>query len=352
VPERIIKTAVVVLTYQAARFVDDCFGSLRRAHTEGLDVNVIAVDNASTDDTVQRIRTKYPEVTVIENRRNLGFAEGNNVGIRLALARGAEFVYLLNADTEVTPAFLRESVAVARRTPEAGAVQSLLVLWSERDRVNTAGNVIHYLGFGYCARFREPVSSIGPEPREVAYCSGASVLYRAEALERAGLLDEELFLYHEDLDLGWRLRLAGYRNVLAPTSVVLHKYEFSRNPEKFYYMERNRLLVMLMNVRLRNLAVLAPLLVASEFGLCALAATSGWLPQKVRGTLHLLRPAAWRHIARGRRRQSRIRKVTDREIFELFVTEIKLEGATPLLVPAVANRVLAWTWRLFRPLVR
>jgi GT2 family glycosyltransferase len=342
----------VVLTYQAASLVDGCFGSLRRAETEALGVDVIAVDNASTDGTVQRIRGGYPEVTVIENGRNLGFAEGNNVGIRLALARGADFVYLLNADTEVTPKFLRESVAVALRTPEAGAVQSLLVLWSEPERVNSAGNAIHYLGFGYCTGFREPTLSVGTEPREVAYCSGASTLYRAEALERAGLLDEKLFLYHEDLDLGWRLRLAGYRNVLAPTSVVLHKYEFSRNPEKFYYMERNRLLVLLMNVRLRNLVVLAPFLVSCELGLVALAAASGWLPQKIRGTLHLLRPAAWRHIARGRRRQARIRKVADREIFELFTTEIRFDGAMSPMAQEVANRILAWTWRVVSPLIR
>jgi len=350
-PER-PRLAVVVVTYEAEAFLEDCFGSLRRSDTSGLDLEVIAVDNGSRDATVRGMRERFPEVTLVENGRNLGFAAGNNVGIRLALGHGADFVYLLNPDTEVTPGFLIEALAVTRERPDAGAVQSLLLLAGERELVNTAGNAAHFLGLGYCTRFREPAGSVPDGPTEIAFASGASVLIRAQALRESGLFDEELFLYHEDFDLGWRLRLAGWTSLLAPRSVVFHKYEFSRNPEKYYLLERNRALVLLKNLRWRNLLVLAPALLAAEVGLAAVALRGGWFRQKVRAWGHLLTPAAWRHIRAGRAAQRSIRRVEDAEIARLWTGEVVFEGLAGPWLDRIANPAMRVVWRLLRPLVR
>lgn len=341
----------MVLTYDTARFVDGCFGSLRRLERDGLEVAVMAVDNGSSDGTARLVRERHPEVEVVENRANLGFAGGNNAGIRLALERGAEFVYLLNPDTEVEPAFLREAVALARERPDAGAVQSLLLLASEPGLVNTAGNEIHFLGFGYCGSYRRPASSIPTAPREIAFASGASSLYRASALREVGLLDEALFLYHEDLDLGWRLRLAGWRSLLAPRSVVRHHYEFSRSPRKHYFMERNRYLVLMKNVRGRNLLVLAPFLLLAELGLLCLAAVSGWLPQKLRADRDAFRPSALRRVRAQRRHVAALRRASDAEVFALFTPVVDFEGAAPGWLQRLASRSLATIWRLVRPLI-
>jgi GT2 family glycosyltransferase len=346
------RLAVVVVTYEAEAFLEDCFGSLRRSDTSGLHLEVIAVDNGSHDTTVRGIRERFPEVTVVENGRNLGFAAGNNVGIRLALEHGADFVYLLNPDTEVTPGFLFEALTVARERPDAGAVQSLLLLARERDLVNTAGNAIQFLGLGYCTRFRQSATSVPDAPAEIAFASGAAVLLRAQALLEAGLLDEELFLYQEDLDLGWRMRLAGWTSLLAPRSVVFHKYEFSRNPEKYYLLERNRALVLLKNLRLRNLLLLAPPLLAGEVGLAAMALRGGWFRQKARAWGHLLTPAAWRHICAGRAVQRSIRRVEDAEIARLWTGEVVFEGLAGPWLDRIANPAMRVVWRLLRPLVR
>jgi len=345
------RVAVVVLSHDAARFVDGCFGSLRRMERQGLEVEVLAVDNASSDGTARIIRQRYPEATVVETGANLGFAGGNNAGIRLALEGGADFVYLLNPDTEVEPAFLPEAVAVAERFPRAGAVQSLLLLASEPGLVNTAGNEIHFLGFGYCGSYRQPAEAVPPEAREIAFASGASVLYRATALREVGFLDETLFLYHEDLDLGWRLRLAGWRNLVAPRSVVRHHYEFTRSPRKYYFMERNRYLVLMKNVRLRNLFLLAPFLLLAELGLLALAALSGWLPQKLRADRDALRPSALRHVRRERRRIAALRRASDAEVFALFTPVVDFEGAAPGWLQRLANRTLSLVWKVLRPLI-
>jgi len=332
--------------------VDRCFSSLRKADIAGLDLSVIAVDNGSRDGTVRLLRERFPEVEVVENGANLGFAGGNNVGIRRALERGADFVYLLNPDTEVTPGFLREALSVARERPEAGQVQSLLLLAAERSLVNTAGNAIHFLGLGYCGRFREPASSVLDVPAEIAFASGAGVLLRTRALRDSGLLDEELFLYQEDLDLGWRMRLAGWTALLAPRSVVFHKYAFSRNPEKYYFLERNRALVLLKNLRLRNLLLLSPALLAGEVGLSAVALRGGWFRQKVRAWGHLLTPAAWRHVRAGRAAQRSIRRVEDAEIVRLWSGEVVFEGLAGSWLEGLANPAMRLAWRALRPLLR
>ncbi len=342
----------MVLTYEAAPFVDDCFACLSRMRSPGAEVEVIAVDNLSHDATVRLLKERHPWVTLVENHSNLGYAGGNNTGIRLALEHGAEFVYLLNPDTEVAPDFLEEALAVARAEPRAGAVQSLLLLASERDRVNSAGNAIHFVGLGYVTRYREPASTVPLAPAEIAFASGAAVLYRASALQEVGLLDEDLFLYHEDLDLGWRLRLAGFTALLAPRSIVFHKYDFSRNPSKLYFMERNRALVLLKNLRWWSLVVLAPALVAAEAGLAAVALRGGWFGQKVRAWGYLLRPKAWRQVRAGRRRQRGIRRVGDREIARIMSAEVVFDGLAGAWLTRVANPVMRLVWRALRPLIR
>jgi len=345
-------TAIVVVTYNSQADLADCFGSLYRAVEGRPEVQVIAVDSASTDETVERIRTDHSWVTVIACDRNLGFAAGNNLGIRRAQERGCSFVYLLNPDTEVAPGFLDEVLAVARAHPDAGAVQSLLLLHRERHLVNTAGNELHFLGFGYCGAFRHPVRDVPDHVREIAFASGACTLYRVAAVHQVGLFDDELFLYQEDMDLGWRLRLAGWKSVLAPRSIVFHKYAFSRGGRKYYFLERNRILVLLKNLRWRNLVLLAPLLALADLGVLAMSVRWGWAGEKLRAMAHLLRPSAWKHVRQGRREQTRLRVVADSEIARHFTSSLDFEGVTTPFIRNVVNPAMAWIWRLLRPLIR
>lgn len=346
------KVAVIVVTHNAARYLDDCFGSLAAANRGDLEVKVIAVDNRSTDDTVMRLRRDHPDVRVIVNDDNLGFAGGNNVGMKAALEQGADYVYLLNHDTEAAPDFLVEAVRVAGADELIGSVQSLLLLHPEKELINSSGNAIHFLGFGYCQDYRLPASEWRHAGvKELAYASGAGVLYRAAALRRVGLLDEHLFLYHEDLDLGWRLRLAGYSNVLAPHSVVYHKYEFSRSIAKYYYMERNRYIVLLQNLRPWTLAVLAPWLALSEAALFLSAVRSGWWKQKLRVYLYFLSPASWWRMVRARGRTQRLRQVSDREIVRLFTPVISFQDVSGPFTRYVANPLMTLLWSVLRLII-
>jgi GT2 family glycosyltransferase len=346
VPPRV---AIVVVTYDSAKDVDACFGSLAAARLGG--ASVIAVDNASTDGTPALLRERHPWVTVIDAGANLGFAAGNGVGIRRALEEGAEWIYLLNPDTDVDPAFLEEALAVADVAPRTAAVQSLLLLHPDRDRLNTAGNRIHFLGFGYCGLYRAPREAAPREAVEIPFASGAAVLLRAAALREVGGFDDFLFMYQEDQDLGIRLRLRGWRARLAPRSLVWHHYAFSRNRRKYYWLERNRLIVLAKTLRLRSLVVLAPLLVAADLALLAVAAAGGWLPEKLRADRDFLSRPVRAHVRAERARIQASRAVSDRELARWFTPELEFEGLSGGWLPRALRVPMAIVWRLVRPLL-
>lgn len=343
------RIAIIIVAYNSAKDVDTSFGSLERARLLG--ARVIAVDNGSTDGTAALLRERHPWVRVIEAGKNLGYAGGNGVGIRLALAEGADWVYLLNPDTDVDAAFLEEALAVAGSDPGVAAVQSLLLLHPDRDLVNSAGNVIHFLGFGACGAYRARRADVPDEPREIPYASGAAVLLRADALREVGAFDETLFMYQEDQDLGIRLRLAGWRARVAPRSVVWHHYAFARNPEKYFWLERNRYVVLGKNLTARSLAVLAPFLVLADLALVPIALAGGWLPQKIRAWRALLSPELRAHVWAGRARVRALRRISDRELGRWFAAGLEFEGLAGGWLPRLARGPMALVWRLVRPLL-
>ncbi len=343
------RTAILVVTYNSAADVEACFGSLAAARLGGAEV--IAVDNGSADGTPALVREKFPWVTVVETGANLGFAGGNDVGIRRALEGGAEWIYLLNPDTDVDPGFLDEAFAIAEADPRAAAVQSLLLLHPDRDRVNTAGNCIHFLGFGYCGSYRAPRAAVPDEAREIPFASGASVLLRAAALREVGAFDEALFMYQEDQDLGIRLRLAGWRARIAPRSLVWHHYRFSRNPRKFFFLERNRYVVLVKNLRIRSLVVLAPFLALAELALLVLALGGGWLPEKLRADAALLSPGLRAHVRAERAKVQAQRRISDRDLARWFTPALAFEGLEGGWLPALLRGPMALVWRALRPLL-
>ncbi len=343
------RIAIVVVTYNSVRDVDACLASLAAARLHG--AHVIAVDNASADGTAAIVRGGHPWVTLVESGSNLGFAAGNGVGIRMALDAGAEWIYLLNPDTDVDPGFLEEALAVGDADPRTAAVQSLLLLHPDRDRVNTAGNAIHFLGFGYCGSYRALRSDVPDEAREIAFASGAAVLLRAAALREVGAFDETLFMYQEDQDLGIRLRLAGWRARIAPRSLVWHHYRFSRNPRKFFFLERNRYLVLAKNLRMRSLLVLAPFLAMAEVALLAVSVMGGWLPEKLRADAALLSVPLRAHVRAERVRIRSLRRIPDRELARWFTPALEFEGLPGGWLPRLLRAPMTGLWRVLRPLL-
>jgi GT2 family glycosyltransferase len=353
------RVAVVTVLYRCARFMRGLVESVATVDYPRERLEFHLVDNGAGDGTlatakseIDRLGARLPQVLIHEPGGNMGFAAGNNIALRAALERGADYCFLINPDATFEPGALRESVRVAESAPDVGSVQSLLVLGDEPEVVNTSGNHIHFLGFGYVGGYRRARADIPREPRDITFSSGACVLLPARVLRHVGLLDETLWLYHEDLDLGWRIRLAGLRNLIAPSSVCRHFYEFSRARSKWYWMERNRWIVVLKNYRLATLVLLLPALFVADCGLCLMAAKGGWLGEKMRSLAWFLRPAAWRALWRGRRAVARIRRVTDRELLRHFTAVIDFPDFRGPIVTKVIEPVWKVMLAILRVLVR
>lgn len=350
------KAVVVVVTYNAMKYLPACLGSLFQTNYPRTDWEVIFVDNASEDGTTEYVRN-YPAsgsaITLIENQKNEGFSRGNNIGMRLALDAGADFIVLLNQDTIVEPNWLRELVAAAERDETIAAAQSLLLLYPAKEKINSWGNQIHYLGFGFCGGYKKPIQTLSATMhfREIPYASGAAMLIRASALRDVGLFDEEFFLYHEDLDLGWRLRMAGYRIVLAPYSIVYHQYEFQRSIKKYYYMERNRFLVLLEDYHWRTLFVVLPALLIFEFCLLLASFYSGWWREKLRAWQYFLSLKNWRNILKKRQEKQAKRRVSDAVIAPFLTGKIEFQEIESRGLRWLVNPVLNFYWKIAQRII-
>ena len=158
----------------------------------------------------------FPAAHVVENHANLGFAEGSNVGLRIALAAGARYVVLLNPDTVVEPQWLEELVRSAEVDDTIGVCQSKIYRYpaSSPPVINTVGNRLHYTGVGWCGHLDEVDRGQFADDVEIPYASGAAMLVKSDVVRDIGLLDADLFMYHDDLDWSLRARLRGHRIVL------------------------------------------------------------------------------------------------------------------------------------------
>lgn len=219
--------AVVVLTWNGRDLTLDCLRSLEAVTTPN--VRVMVVDNASTDGTVDAIRARYGDrIDILENPANLGFAAGNNAGIRRAMDDGARFVLLLNNDTTVAPNFIDELLPPMRESDTIGIATPKIYFAEPPNRIWYAGGEISlWRGIARHVGIRETDRGQHDRPRDVDYASGCALLARREVFERAGLLDESYRAYFEDADLCMRAARAGFRIRYVPTAKVWHRISAS-----------------------------------------------------------------------------------------------------------------------------
>jgi GT2 family glycosyltransferase len=310
---------------------------------EGAEVEVIVVNNGDSGPELKEAR-KRPCVRVVEPGRNLGFAEGCNFGSREATG---EVLVFLNPDTVVAPGAL-EGLARTLREPGVGIAMPRLRLLDRPALLNSGGNVVHVTGLAWAGRYGEPADGID-EISDVPYATGAALAIQSELFRRLGGFLEPLFMYQEDLELCWRVRLQGLRIVVTPVADVYHDYEFARNETKLYLLERNRLVFVLAAYSPRLLTLLAPVLLGTEFAMAALALKQRWLSEKVAGWRWLIRH--WRWVLRRRRHTQQLRQVRDREV-ALYLSPILDPKMIALPRAArLANPVIAAYWKGVRRLL-
>jgi hypothetical protein len=206
----------IILNWNGWRDTIDCLEALKECTYANL--TVVVVDNGSTNDSVARIKASHPDTLLLESGKNLGFAGGNNVGIRHAIAHGAEYVWLLNNDTRPAADALTALVAKAVTDDRIGAVGSVCYFADSPSKVEAWGGARVNLWIGYGRN--------STRPREDGWfhsLNGTSILISGAALKDAGLLDEGFFLYWEDTEFCLRLRRRGWKIAAAPDSRIAHK---------------------------------------------------------------------------------------------------------------------------------
>lgn len=260
------RVSIILLNWNGFADTVECINSLSRITYTNYEV--VVVDNGSRGDDVAKLRQLFGDrIRIIENHANLGFAEGNNVGVRQVLAEGSsEFVLFLNNDTTVEADFLDRLVERAAADPKIGIVGPEIHYYHEPKRIHSRGGVVNlYTGWHFVggSDHRPPYND--DSKFTLQYYSGCALLIRTEVLRRVGSFDSQYFYYVEDVDLGFRVHRAGYRIVSEPRSVIYHKEGASvggstANPLTAFYQTRNTILFIRKNGQPKHRLVFIPVL--------------------------------------------------------------------------------------------
>lgn len=311
------KVTIVIPHWNGEGILRRCLLSLRR--TRYSDYRVLVVNNGSTDGSISMVRREHPEVHMVESPVNLGFAAGCNLGIR---ASDSPYIVLLNNDTEVTAGWLNPLVNLADSDPVVGAVQAKMRSFQNRDRFDycgAAGGEMDIFGYPFAmGRIFETIETdTGQYDRvkAVFWASGAATLLRRAALVKTGLLDDYFFAHMEEIDLDWRLQLAGYCVMTAPEAVVYHQTGATLGEERLQKMvlnHRNSILMVLKNYSPETLLWLMPMRLLLEMITMAASVARGQWKRAAAvglGIWGVIR--SLRHVVRKRKEVTGMRVLTD-----------------------------------------
>ena len=251
---------IIVLNWNGKDDTLECLKSLEKINYSNY--RIIVVDNGSEDDSVSEIRRRFSNVKIIENKKNLGFSGGNNVGIKYAIDNGAHYVLLINNDTTVEKDFLNELVEIGESDEKIGVLGSKIYFYSEPNRIWFAGGKVSWLkNKGTHIGLDQIDSGQYDKIKEMDYLTGCCLLIKREVIEKIGVLSEDYFLYYEDTDFSLRAKNADYKIVYVPKSKIYHKISRSTKPGSsnyVYYHSRNGLTMAKRTGSLLNKIVLYP----------------------------------------------------------------------------------------------
>lgn len=254
-----MKIAIVVLSYNSRKYISKCLRSLQTLQTNGYEVKKIVVDNASQDATASYLQKDFPDFELIVNPQNLGYAAGNNVGIKSALEEGADWVWIVNPDVDVDKKSLIELINFGVSHPQAGILGSKVYFapgfefHKVRYKKSDTGKVLWFAGgkmdWDNVASVHIGMNEVDTgkydQVAEVGFLTGSSVLIKADVIKKIGLLDPKYFLYFEETDFCQRAKRAGFKLMYVPQSQVWHANAQATGVGSAlvdYYTTRNRLL--------------------------------------------------------------------------------------------------------------
>ena len=211
-----MKVTIIIPNYNGKHFMEPCLKSL--AEQTCKDFKILVVDNASTDGSVEYMKEEYPEIETLVLEKNYGFSKAVNVGIRHA---DTPYVLLLNNDTTVDPHFVREMIRAIERSRYIFSVSSKMIQMYHPELIDSAGDLYTAIGWGICRGAGRSITNYTEDCEIFSACAGAAI-YRRELFKKIGYFDENHFAYLEDIDVGYRAKIYGYKNVYCPSALVYH----------------------------------------------------------------------------------------------------------------------------------
>jgi GT2 family glycosyltransferase len=307
--------SIIILNYNAGKLLSDCIESIFKTNYNNFEV--ILVDNASTDTSYKKCKEKFNKIHLIENKDNLGYCEGNNVGIREAKG---QYVAILNPDTKVEPNWLDELVTAYKK--HGDALYQPKILAFENKIFETAGNMLQIFGFGYPKGRGELDSNQYDVPGKIGYASGACLFTSMKVLNKIGYFDSFLFLYHDDLELGWRAAQRGIKSLYVPTTIIYHlaSYNLKWSEQKFFWLERNRHYCLLTHYSKKTFYKMLPSLLIVEIMIILFYLMKGFGKAKLRAYWDILKNL--KQISNKYTELESKKIISDKELINNFADEI------------------------------
>ena len=311
--------SIIILNYNAGNLLIECVESIEKSNYENYEI--IVVDNTSKDKSHIKCKERFKQIILVENKKNFGYCEGNNIGIRRA--RG-EFLVILNPDTVVEPNWLNELIASYENFGE-GFYQPKILATTEHDILLSAGNEINIFGFGY-SRGKGTKDTDQHNKIEVVGCASGTCLFTSsKVFEKIGLFDSFLFAYHDDLELCWRGLLQGIKSYYVPKSIIYHPiegYSFKWNKLKFFLLERNRKYTIFTHYSKQTLLSMIPAFILVDLAVTVFYLKKRMILEKIKADLSIIKNLNF--ILKKQTEIQKKRSVMDHEIIKSFKDHIEV----------------------------
>jgi|TARA_B110000263_G_scaffold45727_1_gene37787 hypothetical protein len=309
--------SIVILNYNAGDLLIDCIDSIQKSNYKNYEI--IVVDNISKDKSHKKCKEKFPNIKLIENSENLGYCEGNNVGLRVT---NGEFVVILNPDTIVDPSWLSELLQAYRKNGD-GIYQPKFLASTDHSMLLSTGNMIQIFGFGY-SRAKGDIDKKQYENFEkIDFASGTCIFTSKKIIEEIGLFESFLFAFHDDFELCWRGALIGINSFYVPSAIVYHPiegYSFKWSPLKFKLLERNRKYCLLTLYSRSTFYKMIPGLLLVDIAVLFFYLSKGLGKMKIAADIEILKNLG--KINEKYKKNQEKRKIADKELIKQFKNDV------------------------------
>ncbi len=338
------KVSAIVVSWNGKQYLEECISSLLEQSFE--DTEVILIINGSTDGSEEFMKERFPKkryskLRIINTKKNIGFGPAVNVGIR---ASKAKYIAFFNDDMKIDKDCIKNMYELLEKR-KAAACSAKLLFYNKPKHINYAGGIFNYMGFGWPKHLNEKDKKLKVEETDF----GGICMIKRSILDEVGLFDENIPMYHSDVDLCFRIRIYGYKLLFNPNAIAYHKYDFKRNPDKFYDLEFHRRFLIKKYYSNKTLWLIAPASLLIELATLYFALVSGWLPKKLKSYSEFKKYK--KEIKEQRRKIQKERRIEDKEFMKNFVGHLKFEMIKSKGIDWFLSPLLNLHWKIIKWLI-